>query len=230
MKRLNRNADLLFLKPRRAPVSSFSNDDEEMGFVGMISAIGSAIGAAVKGGKAIAAAAKKKKAKKASKAAAKAASDKPAGTPLAIDTFAQSIDELEDDIEESEDNISELLSKIPETVRNDMTFALTNFKQALAADKSELTNLVTAISGQFSPYMDAVMKTLEDKQLQTQATNEHNVIVKSDKRWEANTKNQQLILERLDLLERRLGGDIRANELRNAKTAAAFGMPSKLGA
>ena len=182
--------------------------DEELGFIGLLTAIGSAIGGAVSAGKAIKKATSKKK---------------KSSTSTATVSGETEMDDSDDIIQ----IVQTLLSELPREIRDQLTFALSEFRTALTADKNEMDNLVKSVSQEFKPHMDLVMKLLEEKQLQTQATNEHNIIVKNDKRWQANTENQQKILERLDLLERRLGSDIRANEIYNRRVAAAFGMPAK---
>jgi len=219
-----RYADMHFLKT--VPGQDYIDSDEELGFLGMLTAIGSAIGGAVKAGKGIAKAAKKKKAKKKAAAAAKKGKK---GEAVAESDYDDDFDDLEEELDAIGTNVRNLITSIPEDIRRELTFGLAEFRNTANADKSEMDKMVGTISKQFKPTMDMVMELLKQKQLQTVATNEHNVIVKDDKRWKENTNNQLKILQRLDLLEQRLGRDIQTNELRNRKTAAAFGMPFKFG-
>jgi hypothetical protein len=126
--------------------------------------------------------------------------------------------------------VTSLLEQLPANIRQQISLALAEFQKNSVASEANLKNMVGSIAKEFQPQIDTVFKLLKEKQLQTSATNEHNVIVKNDKRWQSNVDNQRRILERMDLMEQRIGGELRNRLSHNQRVAAAFGIPpSKVG-
>lgn len=121
--------------------------------------------------------------------------------------------------------VRELLSTVPPPVRQQVQDALREYQAGQASIQETLKAVSRDINKQFQPQMQAVIQALKLKQEQTQATNEHNIIVKNDKRWKANSENQLKILQRIDALERRLGRDTKKAAIWNKKVAASFGIP-----
>ena len=123
--------------------------------------------------------------------------------------------------------VRQLLSEVPPPVRQQVSDALREAKLQNTDIKETMTNIVSSIGKEMAPALNQAIALLKEKQLQGEATNEHRILVKNDKRWESNTANQRRILQRLDTLEQRIGTEIRARRNQTIRTAAAFGVPSK---
>jgi hypothetical protein len=124
--------------------------------------------------------------------------------------------------------VRELLSEVPPPVRQQVTDALKEYKLQNVDIKETMGKIVNDIGKQMSPALTEAIQMLADSQVQRQATNEHRILEKEDKRWNSNVENQKKILQRLDTLEKRLGNEIRSRKGLTMRTAAAFGIPSKV--
>ena len=122
--------------------------------------------------------------------------------------------------------VRELLSEVPPPVRDQMRSALQEYKLANVDNKATINDIVAKVAKEFQPKLLAAAQLLKEKQLQTIATNEHNVIVKDDHRWQGNTDNQEKIYNRILLMEKRVAKALQTRRNHNAKVSAAFGIPS----
>lgn len=120
----------------------------------------------------------------------------------------------EDDIR---DVVKALLADIPSQVRVEVLSALKQSKGNTAQQK----DLVNKISSSNSPKLTKVIDLLLANQTQKKATNEHNKIVKTDKRWADTLKGQKEILNKISLLEKKINDSNR----KNRAVLNAFGAP-----
>ena len=122
--------------------------------------------------------------------------------------------------------VRELLSEVPPPVRDQMRSALQEYKLSNVDNKATINDIVAKVAKEFQPKLMAAAELLKQKQIQTAATNEHNVIVKDDNRWKGNTDNQERIYKRIQLMEQRVASALKTRRNHNAKVSAAFGIPN----
>lgn len=184
-------------------------EDEELGILGLIGALAptvlSAVGGLLGGGK------KKGKA--------------PAAAPAAAPIYAPPVSEGASAGEIS-NIVRGLLSEVPPPVRDQVRSALQEYKLSNVDNKATISEIVGKVAREFQPKLLAAAELLKEKQLQTAATNEHNVIVKDDHRWTGNTDNQEKIYKRIQLMEKRVASALKTRRSHNAKVSAAFGIPN----
>lgn len=181
-------------------------DDEELGQLGLLAAaIPSVLGALFGGGK-----------KGKAPAAAVVA---PAAAPIAPVSKGASVGEISN-------IVRGLLSEVPPPVRDQIRSALQEYKLSNVDNKATISEIVSKVAKEFQPKLLAAAQLLKEKQLQTTATNEHNIIVKDDHRWQGNTDNQEKIYNRILLMEKRVANALKTRRNHNAKVSAAFGIPS----
>jgi hypothetical protein len=167
---------------------------EEMGFLPLLAAalpfVGSAVGGLLGGGK------------------KKSASPPPSAVPPQIASVTDAPTKAE-----LENIVRNLLTSVPPPVREQVSDALRDYRLADEGSKQNIDQIVAQIAGQFNPQLNAAIQALKLAKTQTGATDEHNRMMLSNKRWKQTTgnqktlgKNQKILMKRIRDMEQRMVG------------------------
>jgi len=100
--------------------------------------------------------------------------------------------------------IKDMLSSIAPPVRQKLREVINEMKGTDASEENLIANIEHRVGSNIMPQLNKAIQALKLAQTQTEATSEHREIMKNEDRWRENRANQQQLLNRIAIMEKRI--------------------------
>ena len=102
--------------------------------------------------------------------------------------------------------VKDLLGSISPPVRQKVREVVQEMKGQNASEENLVANIEQRVGTNVMPILNKAIEALKLAQTQTDATSEHRSIVKEQDRWRESLNNQQQLMNRIALMEKRIAG------------------------
>ena len=100
--------------------------------------------------------------------------------------------------------VKDLLSSVSPPVRQKVREVVNEMKGANASEENLVSNIESRVGSSVMPILNQAIQALKLAQTQTDATSEHRALVRDQDRWRESVNNQQQLMNRIALMEKRI--------------------------
>jgi hypothetical protein len=100
--------------------------------------------------------------------------------------------------------VKDMLSSISPPVRQKVREVINEMKGTDASEENLVSNIQQRVGSNVMPQLNKAIQALKLAQTQTEATSEHRALVRDQDRWRENMNNQQQLMNRIALMEKRI--------------------------